>query len=249
MSWSKIKNIMIIILAVINVFLFADISMTRHASKELPKSAGENFAAILEKKNITVEKNLVPKYYETRDSFSVSMYTLDELSKMFLGKSVAYAAVGNSFTASVDDKTIEADGAYIKFSAKGKETEKNGDDILKKLKKLGLDTKGAVYDEKEGRVKRVFSNLEIAGVYLDVTLGENGEIIRAEGIWPQIDKDGKNEKVSIMSTVIDISNRLPENSHISDIKEMYAFEYTDNTPKVKNAWRITTKGKSYLVSE
>ena len=46
MSWSKIKNIMIGILVLINAFLLIDIALTKYISSALPKGTGEDFVNV-----------------------------------------------------------------------------------------------------------------------------------------------------------------------------------------------------------
>ncbi len=248
MSWSKIKSIMIGILVLINAFLLVDIALTKYMSSALPKGTGEDFVNVLKQKNITIEEELIPKYYEKRTTVSVELYSLDQLSQMFLGKKVGYTSSGDKVVATTDTGEITVDGNYITFAGKGTPDEKNGTDILKAMKNIGISTEGAVYDEDEKIVKLEFDGVEVEGVYLDVTLSKDGKIVSAEGIWPKITLDGTAEKVSVITAVLDIRNSLPEGAHIADIEKIYIFECINNIPRIRNAWRISSQGKSYVVS-
>lgn len=249
MSWSKIKNIMIIILVIINVFLIGDIALTEISSNALPNESGKDFVGILKKKNITVDEKIVPKAYEKRETFSVSMYSPDELATAFLGERASFKTEGNAAVATVGDKKLTIEGNYITFTAQGERTSATSSAVWKALKKCGLDVDCAVYDEKECIVKRVFSGIEVDGVSLKVYLSKDGDILYAEGKWPKIEPESENSRASIISAVMNIKNQLPENAHISDAEKIYVFEYVNNTPKIKNGWRISANGKSYVVSE
>ncbi len=248
MSWSKIKNIMIGILVLINVFLLIDIALTKYISSALPKGTGEDFVNVLKQKDITIEKKLIPQYYEKRTVLNVELYSLDQLSQMFLGKKVGYTSSGDSAIANDDMGEIVVDGNHIAFKGKDAPANKNGADILKAMKAIGISTEGAVYDEEDGIVKLVFDSVEVEGIYLDVTLSEDGKIALAEGVWPKVTLDGTNEKVSVITAVLDIRNSLPYGAHIADIEQTYVFECINNIPRIRNAWRISSQGKSYVVS-
>ncbi|MBQ7876450.1 MAG: hypothetical protein IJ316_04090 [Clostridia bacterium] len=248
MSWSKIKNIMIGILVLINVFLLIDIALTKYISSALPKGTGEDFVNVLKQKDITIEKALIPEYYEKRTVLTVELYSLDQLSQMFLGKKVGYTSSDDNVVATCEMGEIIVDGNYITFTGKGAPVAKNGTDILKAMKAIGISTEGAVYDEDDGVVKLVFDSVEVEGIYLDITLSEDGKIASAEGVWPKITIDGIDEKVSVITAVLDIRNSLPEGAHIADIEKTYIFECINNIPRIRNAWRISSQGKSYVVS-
>lgn len=248
MSWAKIKNIMIGILLLINIFLLVDIALTKYMSSALPQGTGENFVKVLAEKNITVEDSLVPHYYETRKNLSAELYSLDNLSQIFLGKKVGYVSEGDMVVAKAEKGKIAVDGNYIKFSSGKENREKDGEKIIAAMKQAGLSVEGATYDGEDGTVKLVFDHAEVEGIYLDIALDENGEIAYAEGVWPKITVEGTNEKVSVISAVLDIRNRLPEGAHITNIENIYIFECVNNIPEIKNAWRISALGRSYIVS-
>lgn len=248
MSWSKIKNIMIGILVLINVFLLVDIALTKYTSSALPKGTGEDFVNVLKQKDITIEKELIPEYYEKRTLLTAELYSLDQLSQMFFGKKVGYSSSDDCAIASCDMGEIVVDGNHIAFTGNGTPIAKNGDDILKAMKAIGISTEGAVYDEEDGIVKIAFDLVEVEGIYLDITLSKDGKIASAEGVWPKITVDGTNEKVSVITAVLDIRNNLPEGAHISGIEKTYIFECVNNIAQIKNAWRISSQGKSYVVN-
>ncbi len=249
MSWSKIKNIMIIILVIINVFLICDIILTSLSSNALPDKTANDFVGILKKKNITVDEKIVPKAYEKRETFTVTMYSPDEFSTAFLGERVSFKTVGNTAVAENDNGKLTIEGNFITFKAEGEKASASPTDILKAVKKCGLDVSHTVYDEADGTLKRVFSGIEVDGIYLKVTLSQDGKILYAEGKWPKIEVESENDRASIISAVMNIKNRLPENAHISDAEKIYVFEYVNNTPNIKNGWRISANGKSYIVNE
>ena len=88
MNWSKIKNIMIIILVLINLFLILNIAFSKYMSQALPEGVGESFENILLKHGITVDEKIVPTAYEMRHSVKASAFGIDYLTQVFIGEKV-----------------------------------------------------------------------------------------------------------------------------------------------------------------
>lgn len=248
MNWSKIKNIMIGILLLINVFLLTDIALTRFMSTALPEGTGENFKSVLNRDGITIDEELIPHYYETRYNITAEFYNIDELTDIFIGESVRYVSDGQSVIAALDDKRLALSGNRFEYTTLREGVEKNGRDIIKALKSMGLMCSGAVYDPEDGVVKVVVDSVEVEGIYLDVTLAKDGTIAYAEGMWPKITVGGSSEKVSIIAATVAITDVLTNGAHIDRIDKIYAFESVDRVPTVKSAWRVYANGRSYVVS-
>lgn len=247
MNWSKIKDIMIIILVIINLFLIFDIALTRYNSQALPKGTGDSFASILEKNRITIEKKLIPRHYETRRDIAARCYDIDSLTKLFIGEKVNYVSQGTSIIATTNDKRLTLSGACFEYTTLRESVEKKGDDIMRALKSLGITLTGAYFDSDTGLVKVMIDKECVEGVYLDVFLTKNGEIASANGVWPIIEIGGMDDKVSVIKTVNEICNVLPEGSHISDIEKIYIFEEVGNSVVIKSGWKIYNQGRGYIV--
>lgn len=243
MSWSKIKNIMIIILVLINLFLIVNIAFSRYLSQALPEGVDESFVSLLSKSSITIEPDLVPKSYEVRSVITAEAYDIDYLTQLFIGEKVTYLSEGQSLVAPANDKKLVITGEKIEYTTLKESVDKNGRDILKALDKLGLGKKGMYYDEMTGYVKLKIESCNVEGVYLDVCLDFSGEIASLMGVWPKISVEGTDDKVSVIQAVNSIRNQLPAGSHISDIEKIYVFE---NDYEVKTAWRVYNQGRGYI---
>ncbi|MBQ8002298.1 MAG: hypothetical protein IJ297_02520 [Clostridia bacterium] len=246
MNWSKIKNIMIMILVLINLFLIVNIGISSYMSSALPKGTGESFVNLLEKKGIVIEKNLVPKTYETRRIVTAEAYDIDYLTELFIGKKVSYVSEGQSLVAPGDDKKLVLTGERIEFTTLKEAVDKNGSDIMRALKDMGFSKDGAYYDQNDGYVKLKIGMAPLEGLYLDVLLDKNGEIASLKGVWPKIKITGSDDKVSVISIVNSIIDTVPAGSRIVDIEEIYVFNYSEDGYKVKNAWRIYNQGRGYV---
>lgn len=245
MNWSKIKNIMIIILVLINLFLILNIAFSRYMSHALPEGVGESFVNILSKHGITVDEKLVPASYETRSVINASAFGIDYLTEVFIGEKVQYVSEGGSLVAPGNDKKLTVSGDRIEFTTLKEGTEKNGKDILNVLNSLGLGGEGIYFDDITGYVKMKVDSVDIDGMYLDVTLDKEGAVAALSGVWPKIEVENRTEKVSFIQAVNSICVQLPKGSHITAVEKAYVLE-NENGFEVKNAWRVYNQGRGYL---
>lgn len=246
MNWSKIKNIMIIVLVLINLFLILNIAFSRHMSQSLPDGVGESFENILLKHGITVEEKIVPTSYEMRKVINASPFGIDYLTDIFIGERVQYVSEGGSLVAPGNDKKLTVSGDKIEFTTLKASTQKNGKDILNVLKELGLGEEGMYFDTMTGYVRMRVDSIDIDGMYLDVYLDSEGEIASLSGVWPKIEIESREEKVSVIQAVNSICVQLPKGSHITNMEKAYVLESTDSGFEVKNAWRVYNQGRGYL---
>ncbi|MBR5535301.1 MAG: hypothetical protein IKU60_01500 [Clostridia bacterium] len=247
MNWSKIKNIMIIILVLINLFLLMNMALGQFASQALPEGVGESFENLLEKSGITIKASLVPSSYETRSIVSAAAFDIDYLTEIFIGKqTISYVSEGDSLVIPADDKKLIIKGEKMEFTTLKKSAPKVGRDILNAVKELGLGNDGMYYDPMTGYVKLKIDSVSAEGVYLDVYLDENGDIASLSGVWPKIKITGTDAKVSLIGAINSICTQLPGGSHITDIEKVYLCQFTDDGYKVKNAWRVYNQGRGYL---
>lgn len=247
MNWSKIKNVMIFILVFINLFLIVNVAFTKYASRSLPEGTGESFENILEKSGITLEKKIVPRYYETRKIVKAEAYDIDYLTELLIGEKVKYVSEGQSIVAPGTDKKLVISGSGIEYTTLKESVDKNGSRILKALEKAGFSKSGAYFDESTGYVQLMIDSVPVKGIYLDVSLDKNGDIAYMKGIWPHITIEGTDSKVSVISAVNSICNELPEGSHINNIEKIYVFENGESGYTVSSAWIVYNQGRGYTV--
>lgn len=246
MNWSKIKNIMIIVLVLINLFLLMNIAFSRYMSQSLPTGVDESFVSILLKHGITIDEKVVPDLYETRATISAKAFDVDFLTEAFIGEKVQYVSEGGSLVAPGGDKKLVINGNKIVFTTLKAAVPKDEVDIMKAVKSLGIGYESMFYEETTGYVKLKIDSVELEGMYLDVYLDENGLPASVTGVWPQITIEGENNKVSVFQAINSICVQLPKGSHITNVEKAYVLEGTDNGFNVKYAWRVYNQGRGYL---
>ena len=248
MNWSKIKNIMIFILVAVNLFLIGDIFVMHYSSTALPEGTGESFKKVLEKNNIELEGYLVPKYYETRKVIEAEFYDMDYLTKAFLQGQPTYLSSGNTVTAMVEGRSLKVSDVIIEYTQVGEAVEKNGEDIIKALNEAGLSTTGAKFVKNEGLVRVFVDDILVEGVYLDVKLSKEGEIVYLKGVWPKITITNATEKVSVISSVKELCQAVPQGSCIDGIEIIYVTHGDNKNCTITPGWKISCEGKTYTVN-
>lgn len=248
MRWKNVKNIMIILLVIINAFLIGDMALTRMSAACLPKGAVKSAENILERNGISVAQGLISKNYETRPAASFSVYTIDYLSESILGERVQYVSDGQNVVAKKDKKVLTFFGNSFDYSTDLKRSEKNGRKILSCLKKKGLFTDGAYFDSDDGLVKMRFDGCRVEGMYLDAYLDEEGELAAVSGIWGIVTRRDETQKVAFVTAVPQLCALLPQGAHIDGIESVYIISGSGQNYTMKAAWQVTADGSAYNVT-
>lgn len=246
MNWSNIKNIMIALLVLINVFLVGDMAFTNYVANTLPKGMAESVESIFEKNSITIEKGLLPTSYEERRKVDISFYSIDSLAQMLLGRKVEYKSDGQNVIAEKDGCTLTINGHYFTYKTPYSQTEASGRKILKALGKAGFSNEGMMYDN--GFVTIKIDGFMIDGLYLEAALADDGSIAALSGVWGKVNVSDETEKATFVSAVPPACAALPQGAHIKNIEGVYVISGSGQNYIVKPAWKLTADDKEYIVS-
>lgn len=238
MNWSKIKNIMIVLLVAINLFLLGDLAYINYGSSRLSKNVRDSFVKVLAENNIEIDKKLVPKSYETRDGISVEFYSIDQLRDIFLKEKVIFVSDGQNIIASTDDKKLVITGSKFEFTTLHPAAESSGQKIIDRLEKIGLWVEGAFYDESDNLIKMRIDGALAEGVYIDAALSESGELAYARGLWPRIEISGESSRICVIEAVDDICEKLPEGAKIEKIEKVYTIDLSGHNRPAVPGWRV-----------
>ncbi len=249
MNKSQIKNAVIVLLLLINLFLVANLVMTRLTTGRIPQAARESFVKVLADKNITIDISHVPERYEVRRDVAVSFYSIDNLRDMFLKNDADYVSDGKSIIATTDDKKLTVSGKRFEYSTLHESVAKDGKAIVKALKKQGLSTVGSYFDPADGLVKVKIDGALVENVYLDVKLDKNGSIAYAAGVWPKVTLSDSKKRSTLTSTIGDMIKRIPSGSVIETIYPVYSMDPREGYAHLIPAWRVVVGGIVYTVKE
>lgn len=242
MNWSKIKNIMIVLLVAINLFLLCDLAYINYGSARLSKEVRGSFVELLSKNGIEIDEKWVPRSYESRESIGVEFYSIDQLRDIFLKEKVVFISDGQNIIASTDDKRLVITGSRFEFTTLHPAVESSGNKIIKELDKLGLWVEGAFYDESDGLIKMKIDGALAEGVYIDAALSESGELAYARGLWPKIEPEGEPSRICVIEAVDDICEKLPEGTKIEKIEKVYTIDLSGHNKPAVPGWRVHFAG-------
>ena len=242
MNWSKIKNIMIVLLVAINLFLLGDLAYINYGSVKLSAEVRQSFVALLSDNGISIDKKLVPNSYESRSNIDVEFYSIDQLRDIFLGEQVVFVSDGQNIIASTDDKRLVITGNRFEFTTLHPEAESSGKKIIDKLEEKGLFVEHAFYDEADGLIKIKIDSALAEGVYIDAALSESGELAYARGVWPKIDVSGEPSRICVIEAVDDICEKIPSGATIERIEKVYTVDLSGHNKPAVPGWRVYYTG-------
>ena len=248
MNWIKLKNIMLWFLIFMNILLISIITISTFKEKSIPDNAVKAAIELLEKDGFSCKKEIFPKNYETLPSLSAQFYTATELSDMFFGTQVAFKTENNSLIATADDATLTVTGNYFLYETESEPVNSSDLAILSKLKKLGMDMRGASYDSKTGYFYKMYNNLNLFNISLQARLDKNEEICYLSAHWPQITSLSDNKHLSFTSEILKIKDVFPNGGNITDIELGYSMQYIRKDKYMFNpAWRVTVNNETKIV--
>ena len=249
MNWTKLKNIMLAFLIFMNVLLLFIISLSTLIEENIPESAIDAGIEILIKDGFSCNKDVFPKTYESIPTITAKYYAATELSQIFFKNQLAFKTEDNSLIATSEDATLTITDNHFIYDTTDNPINASSLKVLKKLKKLGLDMDGAIYDEKQNQFIKTNNNIEFFNIYLKAKLNEDNEICYVEGIWPVITSVGENKHLSFSSHVLKVKDIFPQGGKITEIKLGYSFN-ASRKDKLTFApsWKITIDGESKILS-
>ncbi|MCD8048261.1 MAG: hypothetical protein LUG52_01415 [Clostridia bacterium] len=246
MRLSEVKNIIILLLVVLNVFLLVNTVIADFGEYALPEGFCDSAESVLQKNGITIEKSLLPTRYESRMQIEVDFYGIDDLSQLLLKQTGSYTSAGGSVVAEKGDEHLSVAGREFVYTTGRSGERASGGRTISALKKLGFDTENMVYDNDDDFVKIKIDGAVAAGMYMNVLLDEDGNVAEITGRWAKISKTGEKVKTTFVSCLPEICEKLPEGAHIVGIDEIYIID--ERSDEASIGWRITTEdGSSYDV--
>lgn len=248
MSRQKVKSIIIIILAVTNVFLLVNLVIYERNVFRLPEKSVESALDLLEKRGITAERGVIPTAYEKRANVDFSYYTIDELSEMLLGERVDYKSDGKNIVAEKDGNSLTISGNTFSYETGLEKALRGGKKTVSRLRELGFFTDGAYFDEKTGLVKLRAASCEVDGLYLDAYFAPNGSLSSLYGSWGRAAVKSGTERTAFIFTVPKLLSILPENTNITRVQKLYILRRSGQNYTMDAAWRVEAGGNTYSVT-
>ena len=250
MKWTRIKNIMLLFLIAMNIFMIAFIAVTTIQRSTVPEAVIEASLQVLEDAGFQCKRELFPTSYTTLPSLNTRFYSASDLSELFFGKQLAFKTVENSLIAKEGRATLTVAGNYFYYTnGYDADTSYSADQVKKELKKIGIDMSGAVYDKAKDTFYKMYNNTNLFNMYISAQLDSDGEICHITAQWPKSLSPTENREISFVESIMDVKAAFPQGGEIDNIELGYSLlpaggdKYNFNP-----AWRVEI-GKEIKILE
>lgn len=249
MKWSKIKNLILWFLLAMNIFMIVFITITTQNRESVPEEVVDSSVSVLTKSGFSIDRETFPDTYHMLPDYNTKFYSASELSNLFFQKQAAFRTTGNSLVATSGSQTLTVNGNHFVYESGRQEAETvSYSAIKKKLENIGIDMKGAVYDEKENCFYRMYNKANLFNMSIQAKLDKDGNLCYVDGYWPKELTAGERKKFSFIESTVKLKDYFPGGGSIENIElgfslisnggEKYIF-----TP----AWRVKVNGESKII--
>jgi len=248
LNWTKIKNIILAFLIVMNIFMLFVIAFTSNQKTKIDKKVIDSSISVLRKSGFKIKKEDFPDSYYKLPSYSATFYSAGELSELFFKKQIAFSTSENSLIASENNKKLTVSGNHFIFESNCEEKKSNHDEILTVLEEYGIDMQGAVYDTKNDCFYRMFNNANLFNMSIQAKIDKNGDLCYVNAYWPKSLKEGKSEELSFIENAIKLKALFPEGGRIQKIELGYSLQDVggENYSFIP-AWRVSVDGELKII--
>ena len=242
MKWSTVKNMMLVLLIVMNVFILGSAVAKRLSSERIPPLVNTAAIQALENSDIIYERDLLPEKYLTMRTFTGRFPTAMELSRMFFGEQLAFQTEERTLIARQDGAELRVEDEYFSYSSGLKAVDSEEKELRKALSQLGLDMSHAVFGGGEWQFNYMYGNRPVFGMYIRASLTEDGQIAQLEASWPTaVSPSARRTGISIIGCIPDILERFTDGGAVTGLEAGYSSVRNENTDfySFEPSWRIT----------
>lgn len=247
MNWSQIKNILLGMLIVMNIFVISARIFTRLTTENIPTVVCAAAEMVLQNNDLECPKELLPEKYVSAPQLTVSFPSAAELSERFFAVQTAFSPDSDAITATWDGKVLRVKDIFFSYNSGKSPAKASEKELRRALKKIGFELKNAKYSEKHNMFIPYYKSAPLMDMYITAQLDENGEICTVSGVWPKINS------VSSPRSALSIIDHLPgvikrfQKGKIEDIR--FGYKLSDDTVSgtytFVPAWRVDmTDGRS-----
>lgn len=240
MKWTSVKNMMLGLLIVMNVFMTGVVLVRRYSSERIPPSVRTAAAEALENGGVSCPAELLPEKYITARSVRAEFTSAAELSRIFFGEQLAFQTEGRTLIARKDGAELWVEEKVFRYSDSRAAVPSSERELRRALKKLGFDMRRAGYDRESGSFYRAVDGIPVFDMYLRASLGEDGTVCSVEACWPRVSCGAASEAgISVISCLPSIGEAF--SGRVKAIETGYSLVKNENTASfsLEPSWRVT----------
>ncbi len=249
MKWTKIKNIILWFLLAMNIFMIAVITITTQNRESVPQEVVDASVSVLTKSGFSIDRETFPDTYHMLPDYSTKFYSASELSNLFFKKQAAFRTTGNSLVATVGSETLTINGNHFVYESGRQKTETASHSAIRnKLESIGIDMKGAVYDEKENCFYRMYNKANLFNMSIQARLDKDGNLCYVNGYWPKELTAGERKKFSFLESAVKLKDYFPDGGNIEDIELGFSLVASGGEKYIFTpAWRVNVNGELKII--
>lgn len=253
MNWSNIKNIMIAVLLVINLFLLCTMINAEFRARAVGGEVIGAAVEILESKGFSCETGLIPKRYKTAYKADAVFPTPTALAETLMGENVAFWSDGALLMAQKGGASLMIDGNEFVYKS-GKKTAKTTFRAARKaLSGTGFDLTLAKEDSEGGKAVfyMAYKRARVFGAYLSVALDADGNIAELSAVWPRVKRAESSAYAEHVTAFVPFfAGKLTAPAKITAVTLGYtiaSLPERSNSYTLSPAWEVVTdKGETAL---
>ena len=243
MKWSVVKNLMLGLLMVMNVFMIGSMLLQRFNDEKIPPLVTAAAIDALDNNGIRCDTALMPDNYLTVRTFSGRFYNAMELSRMFFGEELAFQTEDRTLIARQGAAELRVEDEHFTYNSGAAAAASGERELRLALKAFGLDMSRAAYNGG-GEFACVYDGRPVFGMYLRAAVDADGRLVSLDARWPSIGHAlGRQTGISIIGCIPEVISRFPEGGTVSGLKAGYSpvINETTGTCSFVPAWQITMK--------
>ncbi len=247
MKWSSVKNIMLGMLIVMNVFLLGSLIWKQVSGAKISPVIIAAADEALKKSGIEGGE-LISRSYESSAVLEAEFFSPAELSRMFFGEQLAFQTDGQRLIARKDGAELVIDDVSFYYSSALSPADVGEDGLRKALSALGLDMRSGSYSEANNIFCLYRDRLPLFGMYIRASLASDGSLCSVEACWPKTLSEAEQlGNLTLISHLPRFSSVFRDGGEIGRIRFGRALSRDTSSDRYEfvPAWRVTlTDGRS-----
>lgn len=244
MKWPSVKNILLGMLIVMNLFVLGELVYKRFTSEKIPPVILAAAADALENSGISCDSAILPDKYVSAGELSASFFTPDELSRMFFGSQLAFQTDGRALIAHSGSAELTVEDASFVYKTGAEPAEADEAQLRSALEALGINMKHSRYSAKYNVFCYYIDNAPLFGAYIRAEADSSGRLCTVEACWPKSCRSVSGK------TGVTVINHLPYFGEVFEgggtverIRFGYALsrDYSTGRYKLSPAWKVTMR--------
>ena len=248
MDWSKIKNIIIIFLIVLNIFLLVMMGVTTFRESYISPDILKAALNVLKQDGFLCDEDIMPDMYIDAVVLKTEFYSAIELSEIFYKKQVPFRTSKNTLIAENNGSKLSVSSNYFLFESGSSSVKASELKLRHALWKAGIDMSYSVFDDETGYFYMMHRSNNLFNMYLNAQLDSSGNLCRVEAQWPKSVKPSSRKRISFCDKAVALSSYFQAAGRIREIELGYELKsVSEDSFLFEPSWRVSTDNETQII--